>query len=127
MDVFTPGTHGSTFGGNPLAAAVGIAALDVIVDEELPERAERLGQSALAKLRSWLCGPTIAEVRGCGLLLAVQFKEKVAHQAVVALARRGVLAKDTHDTTVRLAPPLVIREGELSEALETIASVLNGF
>ena len=124
MDVFTPGTHGSTYGGNPLAAAVAVAALDVIERERLDERAAELGAHALARLRAEVTGPSLREVRGRGLLLAVEFTTEVAHEACDTLAAAGVLAKDTHGVTVRLAPPLVITEEQLDEALDRAIPVL---
>ncbi len=127
MEVFTPGTHGSTYGGNPLASAVGIAALDVLVDEELAARAAERGAHALARLRAELTSPNIADIRGRGLLLAVEYSEGVAKKVCKALKKRGLLAKDTHKTTIRFAPPLVISEEQLDEALGIIIEVLNGF
>ncbi len=124
MDVFTPGTHGSTYGGNPLAAAVAVAALDVIEREGLAARAKALGEHAMARLRAEVAGPGLREVRGRGLLIAVEFASAVAHDACEALAEVGVLAKDTHGVTVRLAPPLVITEPQLDEALDLAAPVL---
>lgn len=124
MDVFTPGTHGSTYGGNPVAAAVAIAALDVIDDEHLAERAATLGEHALARMRDALRGPNLLEVRGRGLLLAAEFRTPCAHEACERLADAGILAKDTHDTIVRLAPPLVITREELDEALDLALPVL---
>lgn len=125
LDTFTPGTHGSTFGGNPLAAAVCVAALDVLVDEQLPERSARLGAHAVARLRDGITSPKLLEVRGRGLMMAIELKEPIAKQAVKALAKVGVLAKDTHKTTLRLAPPLVIAEDVLDEALDAIIRVIN--
>lgn len=126
MDVFTPGTHGSTYGGNPLAAAVGLAALDVIVDEDLPARAARLGARALARLREALGDvPSVREVRGRGMMLAVEYRGPVAHAVVAALARDArVLAKDTHETIVRLAPPLVIDDDVFHDAIDRMIPVL---
>ncbi len=124
MDVFTPGTHGSTYGGNPLAAAVAVAALDVIEREGLAARAKSLGEHAMARLQAEVTGPNVREVRGRGLLIAVEFASAVAHDACEALAEVGVLAKDTHGVTVRLAPPLVITERQLDEALDLAAPVL---
>jgi len=124
MDVFTPGTHGSTYGGNPLAAAVAIAALDVIESEGLAERAATLGAHALARMRSALVGPNVRDVRGRGLLLAVEFVAPCAHEACEVLLASGVLAKDTHEVVVRLAPPLVISQAQLDEALDLILPVL---
>lgn len=120
MDVFTPGTHGSTYGGNPLAAAVAIAALDVVESEGLAERAATLGAHALARMRSAVVGPNVRDVRGRGLLLAVEFFAPCAHEACEELLAAGVLAKDTHEVVVRLAPPLVISQEQLDEALDLI-------
>lgn len=127
MDVFTPGTHGSTYGGNPLAAAVAVAALDVIEGERLDARAAALGAHTLERLRAEVKGPNVREVRGRGMLLAVEFSSACAHAACDALAEVGVLAKDTHGVTVRIAPPLVITEAQLDEALDLALPVLARF
>ncbi|MBX7192957.1 MAG: ornithine--oxo-acid transaminase [Sandaracinaceae bacterium] len=125
MDVFTPGTHGSTYGGNPLACAVGLAALDVLEDEQLPERAAHLGERALARLRAGLEGhPRVKEIRGRGLMIAVQLTEPTAHARAVALAHEGVLAKDTHGHTLRVLPPLVIEEPDLDAAVDAVIRVI---
>jgi ornithine--oxo-acid transaminase len=125
MDVFTPGDHGSTFGGNPLAAAVGRASLDVIVEEKLPERAAELGEWFMAQLRD-IGSPHVAEVRGKGLMIGVVIKESSgpARPFCEALAERGILAKETHEQVVRFAPPLVITKEILGEALGSIREVL---
>jgi ornithine--oxo-acid transaminase len=125
MDLFTPGTHGSTYGGNPLAAAVCVAALDVLQDEGLVERAARLGAHALDRLKAELRRPDLREVRGRGLMLAVEFTTGTAKAACKQLMAGGILAKDTHKTTIRFAPALVIPEDVLDEALDTIVRVLN--
>jgi ornithine--oxo-acid transaminase len=127
MDLFTPGTHGSTYGGNPIAAAVAVAALDVIVDEGLVERAARLGAPALARLQGELTTANVREARGRGLMLAVEYRTSVAKDAVKALMKAGVLAKDTHKTTIRFAPPLVISDEQLDEALDVTLPILNRF
>lgn len=127
MDVFTPGSHGSTYGGNPLAAAVCIAALDVLEDEGLVERSARLGRHALGRLRAEVKGPGVLDVRGRGLMMAVEYNAPVAHAAALALAEVGVLAKDTRDTVIRLMPPLVIEQAELDEALDIAAPILKRF
>ncbi len=126
VGVFTPGTHGSTYGGNPLAAAVGLAALDVLVDEDLPARAARLGERVLSRLRVGLDGAAaVREVRGKGLMLAVQFREPSARRVVEALAREArVLCKDTRGHTVRFLPPLVAPEEVLLDAVERMLPVL---
>jgi len=126
LGVFTPGTHGSTYGGNPLGAAVATAALDVIVDERLPERAARLGERVLARLREGLAGtPAVREVRGRGLMIAVQFHEEAAHRVAASLAREAaVLCKDTRGHTVRFLPALVAPEEVLREAVEKMLPIL---
>lgn len=125
MAVFSPGSHGSTYGGNPLAAAVGAAALDVLVEEKLAERARTMGERFMAALRKGLAGkPQIKEVRGAGLLIAVEMNHKEAKRLVKTLASRGILAKDTHHTTIRFAPALVINEEQVDEAAAIIVDVL---
>ncbi len=125
MKVFTPGTHGSTFGGNPLAAAVARAALKVIVDESLAERAAELGAWFMDELRA-LESPHVEEVRGRGLLIGVVIKDESgpARPFCEALQERGILAKETHEQVVRFAPPLVVTRGELRSVLPAIAAVL---
>ena len=123
MGVFQPGTHGSTYGGNPLASAIGIAALDVIVEERLAERAAEMGALFMEKLRS-LDHPAIKEVRGLGLLTAVEFRRPIAKHFCKKLKDHGVLAKDTHSVTVRFAPPLIITESQLGEAFDAIRASL---
>lgn len=120
MGVFTPGDHGSTFGGNPLAAAIGLAALDVLVDEKLAERAAENGAWFMDRLRSLR---TPVEVRGRGLLIGVQLAG-AARPVCEALLARGILAKDTHGTVVRFAPPLVVDRAALEEAMTVIAEVM---
>ncbi|HEY0526692.1 MAG TPA: aminotransferase class III-fold pyridoxal phosphate-dependent enzyme, partial [Stellaceae bacterium] len=127
MDVFTPGSHGSTFGGNPLAAAVGLEALRVLEDEELVERSAALGEHLLARLRRLRDrSSAVREVRGRGLWAAVEFDPDRADARAVAerLAGRGVLSKETHDTVLRIAPPLVIRREELDWGLDRLEEVL---
>ncbi|MEO0142418.1 MAG: ornithine--oxo-acid transaminase, partial [candidate division WOR-3 bacterium] len=121
MDVFKPGDHGSTFGGNPLASAIGIAALDIIIKERLPQRAYELGNWFMGELKK-IENPVIKEVRGKGLLIGIELKKK-ARPYCEALMRQGILAKDTHDYVVRFAPPLVIKKEELKWALERIKRV----
>ncbi len=125
MDVFTPGDHGSTFGGNPLGAAVAMAALDVLVEERLPERAAELGAWFMEELRR-LQSPLVKEVRGKGLLIGVEIKAEygTARPYCEQLMERGILAKETHHQVIRFAPPLVITKEELSWALERIREVL---
>lgn len=124
MDVFTVGSHGSTFGGNPLGAAVARAALRVIVDERLAERAAELGLWFSAELER-LNSPHIAEVRGRGLLVGVEVRRESgkARRFCESLLERGILAKETHQQVVRFAPPLVVTKEQLEEALASIAKV----
>ena len=114
MAVFTPGDHGSTFGGNPLAAAVGLAALDLLERERLAERAHSLGLHLMGGVRA-LAHPAIVDVRGKGLLVGVEIAPAFAPARTVceALMAEGVLTKDTHGTVVRLAPPLVVTAQQL--------------
>jgi ornithine--oxo-acid transaminase len=126
LDVFTPGTHGSTYGGNPLASAVGLAALDVVVEERLAECAAALGSAALERLHDGLAGaPAVKEVRGRGLMLAVQFREAIAARVALSLAREAaVLCKETRGHTIRFMPPLVTPEEVLLETVERMLPVL---
>ena len=125
MSVFHPGDHGSTFGGNPLGAAVGTAALDLLVRERLSERARVRGDELLAKLRA-IDDPAIAEVRGKGLLIGVEIDPKAASAREVCegLLARGVLSKDTHGTVVRFAPPLIVESSHIDLAVEALADTL---
>ena len=125
MSVFTPGNHGSTFGGNPLACAVGKAAVEVILDEKLPENSYRMGEylkSELAKMNS----RHVAEIRGKGLLVGVDIRRESgpARGFCEKLMELGILAKETHGTVIRLAPPLIISKSEVDWALDRIARVL---
>jgi ornithine--oxo-acid transaminase len=127
MSVFQPGDHGSTFGGNPLAAAVARAALAVIVEENLPENAARMGAYFKAQLEA-INSPLVKEVRGRGLLIGVEMGPEAggAHRFVEALRERGVLSKETRVHTIRFAPPLIIQREEIDWALERIRPVLLG-
>lgn len=126
MDMFTPGDHGSTFGGNPLAAAVGLEALKILVDEKLPERSREMGDYLLARLRK-LDSPLISEVRGSGLFVGIEIDpaKGSAREICETLMDRGLLSKETHETVVRLAPPLVITREEIDWAVDLIADVLS--
>lgn len=122
LGLFRPGDHGSTFGGNPLGAAVGRAALQVLVDEQLPERSAELGdyfQGRLARIES----DVIKEVRGKGLFIGVELTED-ARPYCESLRDRGILCKETHKTVIRFAPPLVISKEEIDWAMEHIEQVL---
>lgn len=122
MKVFTPGTHGSTFGGFPLACAVGEAALEVLIEENLADRALQLGEFFISELKK-IKHPRIKEIRGKGLLVAVELHEK-SRSFTEQLIKRGILAKETHDYTIRFAPPLVVQKEDLAWALEHIKEVL---
>lgn len=126
LGLFTPGEHGSTFGGNPLAAAVSRAALKVITDENLVQRSARLGEYFLDQL-SEIPGPHVKEVRGRGLLIGVELKEGAggARRFCEALQTEGILAKETHERVIRFAPPLVIEKDTIDWALPRIRKILN--
>jgi ornithine--oxo-acid transaminase len=126
LGLFQPGMHGSTFGGNPLASAVARAALNVIVEEELPRRSREQGAYFRKELRD-LNSPLITEVRGKGLLIGVEFTSDAgnARAYAEALKERGVLAKDTHGTVIRFAPPLVIEQDEIDFVVDQFAAALN--
>jgi len=125
MQVFTPGDHGSTFGGNPVAAAVGLAALDTLVDEQLVERAAVAGAHLLDRLSS-IRNPIVREVRGRGLFAGVEIDRDMASAGAVVrrLLQAGVLTKDTHRNTIRFAPPLVIDERQIDWAVDRLSEVL---
>jgi ornithine--oxo-acid transaminase len=127
MDVFKPGDHGSTFGGNPLACAVGSAALQVLLDEKLPARALESGRYFMEKLRA-IKSPHVGEIRGRGLLIGVEIKASsgTARPYCERLMDLGILAKETHHQVIRFAPPLVISTEEIDWAIERIAQVLEG-
>ncbi len=126
MDVFNPGDHGSTFGGNPLAAAVGLAALDLLIDERLSEHAERMGDRLMKGLQA-IDSPLVSDVRGKGLLIGMEFDPAriSARQVCDRLLKFGILSKDTHGTVVRFAPPLTISKGEIDEALTCISDAVS--
>ena len=121
LGVFEPGSHGSTFGGNPLACAVAIAALDVLTDEDLVGKSETKGKYFSGKLKE-IKNPVIKEVRGKGLMVGLELNEK-ARPYCEHLMELGILAKETHDNVIRFAPPLVISTDELDWALERIAKI----
>jgi ornithine--oxo-acid transaminase len=123
MKVFTPGTHGSTFGGNPLSSVVAMAALEVLEEEKLDENAEKMGKLFREELGKVKC-PKLVAVRGKGLLNAVEFvKGFEAWDVCMSLRDAGLLAKQTHGNIIRFAPPLVINEKEVMEACGIIKSV----
>ena len=132
MNVITPGSHGSTFGGNPVAAAVAIAALEVIKDEQLTENAEQLGQLFRAQLNDYIKDSTIVKlVRGKGLLNAIVINDSedsdTAWNICLKLRDNGLLAKPTHGNIIRFAPPLVMTEDQLLDCVAIIIKTLKAF
>jgi ornithine--oxo-acid transaminase len=125
LGLFEPGEHGSTFGGNPLAAAVARTALQVIIDEKLIDNAYNLGEYFMDQLAE-INSPHIKEVRGRGLLIGVELKPETggARRFCEELKRKGILAKETHQYVIRFAPPLVINKDTIDWALPKIRSVL---
>jgi len=125
MDVFTPGSHGSTFGGSHLASAVGLEALKIIEDDRLAERSHQLGQYLLQQLRA-IKSPLVKSIRGKGLFVALEIdpEKASARDICLKLMPHGLLSKETHATVVRLAPPLVIKKEQIDDALSIIKKVL---
>lgn len=125
MSVFAPGDHGSTFGGNPLGAAVGLAALELLIRDDLSGHAATMGRHLLAGLKS-IRSPMIKDVRGLGLLIGVEFHPEAASARAVCekLLKHGILSKDTHGTVVRFAPPLTIEAAQIDEALVHITAAI---
>jgi len=118
LGVFEPGSHGSTFGGNPLGCAVAIAALDVLEEEELAERSRELGEYFTGRLRT-IQHPDLKEVRGRGLFVGMELNVP-ARPYCERLMKLGILCKETHEHTIRFAPPLIIRKSELDQAFECV-------
>ncbi len=127
LGVFEPGSHGSTFGGNPLACAVAMEAMNVIVEENLPARAESLGQAFRGRLRSLVGNGIVDSVRGRGLLNAIDIAPEAGAARLFCerLRESGILAKETHETIIRFAPPLVLSTDDLEWALGRIEKVLS--
>lgn len=125
LGLIQPGEHGSTFGGSPLAAAVGIAALEVLEENHLDQRAQELGEYFMEKLRA-IKSPVVKEIRGKGLLIGVELYPEAggARKYCEMLQRKGILAKETHDHVIRFAPPLIVEEKTLDWAIRRIAKVL---
>ena len=125
LGLIQPGEHGSTFGGSPLAAAVGIAALEVLEENHLDQRAQELGEYFKEKLRA-IKSPVVKEIRGKGLLIGVELYPEAggARKYCEMLQRKGILAKETHDHVIRFAPPLIVEKKTLDWAIRRIAKVL---
>jgi ornithine--oxo-acid transaminase len=125
MGVFTPGDHGSTFGGNPLAAAVGFEALSILIEDELPQKSAAMGDYLMGKLKAFDT-PLIKDIRGRGLFIGIEVDPALcsARKICELLMQRGLLSKETHETVVRLAPPLIIGQEEIDWAVDQIAEVL---
>lgn len=125
MDVFTPGDHGSTFGGNPLASTVALEALNVLFEENLIQRSAEFGDYLHRGLLE-ISSPLIKEIRGKGLFIGVELDSRYAkgREIVLQLLEQGLLSYETHDTVIRLAPPLVISKEQLDEALAILKKVL---
>jgi ornithine--oxo-acid transaminase len=125
MNVFTPGDHGSTFGGNPLAAAVGLEALNILIEDELPQKSAAMGEYLMDRLREFDT-PLIRNIRGRGLFIGIEVDPALcsAREICESLMHRGLLSKETHETVVRLAPPLIIGRDEVDWAVDQIAEVL---
>jgi ornithine--oxo-acid transaminase len=125
MSVFTPGDHGSTFGGNPLAAAVGLEALNILIEDELPQKSAAMGDYLMGRLRAFDT-PLIKNIRGRGLFIGIEVDPALcsAREICESLMQRGLLSKETHETVVRLAPPLIVGQEEIDWAIDQIAEVL---
>jgi ornithine--oxo-acid transaminase len=125
MSVFTPGDHGSTFGGNPLACAVARVAIDLVANEGLDKRARELGGYFRTKLHA-VGAPAVQEIRGRGLLIGVQIKGDYpkARWFCEEFMEHGLLCKDAHEDVIRFAPPLIIEKHEIDWAMERIGPVL---
>jgi ornithine--oxo-acid transaminase len=124
LGVFEPGSHGSTFGGNPLACAVSCKAMDILVRDNYPKQAEEKGRYFMDALRK-IKNDDIIEVRGKGLLIGVEFKIPAADY-VKKLIKNGVLAKETHERTIRFAPPIVITYEQIDDAIAKIKKAFEG-
>jgi ornithine--oxo-acid transaminase len=124
MDVFTPGSHGSTFGGNPLACACGLKAMEIMVRDNYAGQAREKGEYFMNKLRQ-IKNDDIVEIRGRGLFVGMEFTINAAPY-VKKLIHNGILAKETHERTIRFAPPIVITYEQLDEACAKIKEALEG-
>jgi len=132
MNVIKPGQHGSTFGGNPLAAAVAMAALDVVIDEKLADKAQQLGELFRSEMNKYIANSKICKlVRGKGLLNAIVINDspesETAWNICLKLRDNGLLAKPTHGNIIRFAPPLVMTEEQILDCVRIISETLQEF
>ncbi len=123
MSVFNPGEHGSTFGGNPLACVVAMAALDVLVEENLIEKSQKMGDYFMNKLKT-LSSPMIKEIRGKGLFIGIELNTKARPYCEKLFREYGILVKETHENIIRVAPPLVITKEEVDFAFDALKEVI---
>ncbi len=128
MEVFKPGDHGSTFGGSPLAAAVGLEALNMLVEEGLVQNAAAMGRYFLERLDQ-IRSPLIKSIRGKGLLTGIEIHtgQISGRTFCEALARNGILTRETHETVIRFAPPLIITKQQIDWAVERITETFRQF
>lgn len=128
IDVFNPGDHGSTFGGNELAAHIGLTALNIIMEEKFSECAAAMGHRLMQHLQK-INSPLIADIRGKGLLIGIEINPKIcsAREICLALLAKGLLSKETHETVVRLAPPLIINADQIDQIAAIIHQTLAEF
>jgi acetylornithine/N-succinyldiaminopimelate aminotransferase len=125
VSVFTPGEHGSTFGGNPVACAAGLATLQFIIEHDIAGNARVVGQYLINSLEGLKPKfPFITEVRGCGLLVAMEFSQDIAQAVVMACLERGLLVNRVKPNALRFMPPLIITKAEVDEALGILAQAL---
>jgi ornithine--oxo-acid transaminase len=128
LELFQPGSHGSTFGGNPLASAVALEALNILTEDNMAEHSAKMGE-LFKKSVEQFNSPIITEIRGSGLWIGVEIdpQKACAHNICLTLMERGLLTKETHDTTIRFAPPLTITQEELTNAIDIIRNVFKEY
>lgn len=126
MELFKPGDHGSTFGGNALASRIGITALDTLIEERLPERSAEMGEYMLQELKK-IKSPLIKDLRGKGLFIGMEINTDLidGHDVCLKLLENGLLSKETHETVIRFAPPLIITKEQIDEALAIIKKTMD--
>ncbi|HEX7475889.1 MAG TPA: aminotransferase class III-fold pyridoxal phosphate-dependent enzyme, partial [Dehalococcoidales bacterium] len=123
--VFVPGDHGTTFGGNPLACAAGHAVTKYIIDNDIPGNADKMGKYLLLKLGELKAKyPVIADVRGCGLLIAIEFNQDIAEAVMYACLERGLIINHLKANVLRVIPPLIIRKSDVDEGISILDAAL---